>query len=487
MTPEFIYSQLIKEIEDYAIFMLDINGNISSWNLGAEKIKGYKEEEVIGKNFSIFYPEENRRTGFPQKFLAEAKQHGRAEHTGYRVRKDGSVFWGNIIIKAVYNDNGECIGFMKITRDLTSLMFANQKLERSEQRLSNFIQSAPDAIIIVDRSGRIVLTNRMCHQLFQYSNNELEGSLIENLIPERYRQAHENHRRSFIPQSEGMMMGKGNALAGLKKDGTEFNVEITLSRIVTENENEFLIAAAIRDVTSRTRAEEKILELNRILEQRSGELENLLREKITMIKEIHHRVKNNLQTVASLLKIQANRIEDSSAVKYLRASEHRVQSMAMIHMNLYNTKNLSLISLKKYTEELCSHLIHAFGVDSRAINVDIDIDDGFFSIDTALPCGLILNELFSNSLKYAFPDNRSGNIKIRLVKGQNGYYHLFYSDNGVGFDKDKDDIDASKLGMLLVNTLAEQLEAEVKLSSKGGIRYEFIFKEVEHKAYYINK
>lgn len=488
MKPEIDYEHFLNEITDYAIFMLDTDGNIISWNLGAERIKGYNEDEVLHKHYRIFFPEESRSACFPEKLLVTAASTGRAEYSGWHLRKDGSKFYGNGVITAIHNKSGILIGFAKITRDLTMLEENSERISKSERKFRYLIESAPDAMIIVDGNGMINLVNKQTIKLFGYSEHELYGRNIEMLMPERFSVRHIQHRDEYKKNPKIRMMGEGRELKAKRKDGTEFDVEISLSPIKTDPEDEIQIVAAIRDTTLRTKIENEIRELNRTLEQRvkerTEELEKSLIEKVTMLQEIHHRVKNNLQTVSSLLRIQSNKIPGDPAVGYLRASEQRIRSMALIHMQLYKTKDFSKINFYEYVEDLCDQLKISFGITDDKVKVTVEIKDIYFSIDTALPCGLMINELVTNSLKHAFPGNRQGSIQLKILRLDNRSYEFIYNDDGIGASDDVITENPSKLGILLINTLVEQLEGEVETSYGAGAEFKLTFRDIEHKTHY---
>ncbi len=488
MKPSINYEHFLKEIKDYAIFMLDIDGNVISWNQGAERIKGYTESEVLDKHFRIFFTEESKSSCLPEKLLNTAAASGRAEYSGWHMRKDGTKFYGNGIITANFDKEGTITGYTKITKDLTLFEENSEKLRQSERKFRYLIESAPDSMIIVDGNGIINLVNRQTISLFGYTEKELYGRKIEMLMPERYSSEHVKHRQVFNENPKNRMMGEGRDLKAKRKDGSEFDVEISLSPIRTEVEGEMLVVAAIRDISPRKKIEKEIRELNRSLEERvkerTEELERSLIEKVTMLQEIHHRVKNNLQTVSSLLRIQANKIPGNPAVEFLKASEQRIRSMALIHMQLYKTKDFSRINFYDYAEDLCRQLLLSSGVNAEKVKVQLEIENIFFSINTALPCGLILNELFTNSLKHAFPGDRTGNILIKITRLEDGSYELIYRDDGIGAPEELIAENPSKLGILLINTLAEQLESEAEINSEEGIEVRLVFNDIEHKTHY---
>jgi len=212
----------------------------------------------------------------------------------------------------------------------------------------------------------------------------------------------------------------------------------------------------------------------------NDELIRSLNEKEIMLKEIHHRVKNNLQVVSSLLRLQSDKINDKTASEYLKISELRVKSMALIHQQLYKTRDLTRIDFKEYVKELSSYLLFINGINGR-IKVNIDFDNIYYGIDIALPCGLIVNELLTNSIKHAFPNEKKGNIEIKLFKDRDSINHLIIKDNGIGA-KELDFNNASTLGMQLVGTLTEQLEGKIEVNSNKGTEVKIIFDDLLYKS-----
>ena len=238
---------MIENAKDYAIFMVDPSGKVVSWNAGAERIKGYTAEEIVGKHFSIFYTDEKRREGFPDKELREAAAKGRFENEGWRVRKDGSKFWANVVFNAVRDSHGELLGFVKVARDVSERRKAEDALLQRQQMFEGLFENSPDAIILVNQAGRIVRVNAQVDALFGYTRDELEGQSVETLMPERYRAHHGGDLAGYFAAPRTRAMGAGLELFARRKDGSEFPVDIMLSPLKTDEGNHAL--AVIRDIT----------------------------------------------------------------------------------------------------------------------------------------------------------------------------------------------------------------------------------------------
>src|SRR5260370_646001 len=223
-----------------------------------------------------------------------------------------------------------------------------------------------------------------------------------------------------------------------------------------------MFTVILRDITQRVAAEELI--------------KTALREKEALLKEIHHRVKNNLQVVSSLLGLQSRVLPDPAVRKMFEESQNRIFSMALLHETLYQSENLSLIDFPEYIRQLADHLFRSYGVASGRIQLHTRLDRLSLNMEAAVPCGLIINELVSNSLKYAFPEGRSGEIRIHLEGRPGGMAKLVVADNGVGLKNEVDWANTRSLGFRLVRSLAQQLGAKIEVRPDAGTEIELLFR-----------
>ena len=241
----------------------------------------------------------------------------------------------------------------------------------------------------------------------------------------------------------------------------------------------------MRDITELRRREDELKRSHESLQAEMRErkkaedqIRHSLQEKEVLLKEIHHRVKNNLQIISSLLSLQAGTTSKESAAAFTE-SQNRIKSMALIHEKLYQSRNLSRIDFGEYVSGLMSQLVKSYA-PGPGISVTVDIEDIDLAIDLAIPCGLIINELASNSLKYAFKDHRPGRVLIRMEK-TGPLYTLLIGDDGVGLPRMLNFRDSPSLGLQLVNTLVEQLEGTIELGQDTGTTFKITFKEITHK------
>ncbi len=223
----------------------------------------------------------------------------------------------------------------------------------------------------------------------------------------------------------------------------------------------------IRDITERKEAEDR--------------LQSSLSEKEVLLREIHHRVKNNMQVISSLLNLQSRRVSDPIVLDMFRESQRRIRSMALIHERLYQSSDLSRIEFSQYLGNLATHLFHSYQVDSNRIRLTMDTEEVFLNINTAIPCGLIVNELVSNSLKHGFPNGRNGEVAIELHRVSGEGYLLRVRDDGVGFPEELDFRRTETLGMQIVMTLVSQIEGSIELQREKGTEFKILVQEVKSR------
>src|SRR5947209_13749012 len=287
-------------------------------------------------------------------------------------------------------------------------------------QLAAIVESSDDAIIGKTLDGIILTWNRAAERLYGYSAEEMKGQPISVLMPRE-------RPNELIAILERLRRGEGIAhyeTVRCRKDGRRIDVSLTVSPIKDAAGNIIGASAIARDITQRKQAERQ--------------LKKALREKELLLQEIHHRVKNNLQIVSSLLSIQSRRVQRSEERRAFKDSQSRIESIALIHEILSQSDDLSKVDFAQYVRELSHHLVASYRINPQDIELETEVNQTVLGIDTAIPCGLLITELMSNALIHGFPSGRKGKIRVdlRLVEGNR--LALAVSDNGVGFPKEID-------------------------------------------------
>ncbi|WP_414569545.1 PAS domain S-box protein [Nostoc sp. CCY 9925] len=346
------------------------------------------------------------------------------------------------------------IGFVIV--EISDRKRAQQMLELQAVITRNMAEG----ICLIRASDAIlVYTNPKFEQMFGYDPGELVGqhvSLVnygdENNTPEDVNQA---IRAAVFQHGEATY-----EVHNVKKDGTPFWCSATTS-VFEHPEYGSVLVAVQQDITEHKQAEEKI--------------KASLKEKEVLLKEIHHRVKNNLGIVSSLLQMQCRRTQDPQVAAILRDSQNRIASIALVHEKLYRSEDLADIDFAQYIPDLTTHLFDSYNVSSSQIQLKIQVDNASLDIETAIPCGLIINELVSNALKYAFVDNRQGEIEVKFYQELESTLILIIRDNGIGLPENFDSKKAKTLGITLVQGLVKQLRGKLEIDCHQGTQFKISF------------
>lgn len=315
------------------------------------------------------------------------------------------------------------------------------------------------AIFILDADGRVVSLQAGAEHIFGYQEAEIIGKNFSYIFtPEDIQSGQpEQELRTAVATGQA-----DNERWHIRKDGTSFWGTGVVTALRDEAKNLRGFSKVVRDITDRKQAAEQI--------------KASLREKEVLLKEIHHRIKNNLQIISSLLNLQSGYSEDSKIIEILKAGENRVVSMALIHEHLYQSKHMAKIDFAEYIQNLTDNLFSSYDIDSHVINLRLNIDNIHLGIDAAIPCALIINELVSNSLKYAFPLGKSGKICIDFHSGNDEQLTLTVSDDGIGFPPNLELRTTESVGWQIVNALTSQLEGSVELNRNIGTEFKIKFK-----------
>ncbi|MDX2242135.1 MAG: histidine kinase dimerization/phosphoacceptor domain -containing protein [Leptolyngbyaceae cyanobacterium bins.302] len=328
-----------------------------------------------------------------------------------------------------------------VVRDISDRKLAAKQLELQAIITRNM---AEGICLLRATDGIIVYANPKFEQMFGYSSGELNGLHVSTLN-------YEDEDRALAHQLMRDVMTHGEAtyeLQNVRKDGTPFWCQATTSMF--EHPDYGMVFVAVQqDITERKQAEEFI--------------KASLKEKEVLLKEIHHRVKNNLGVIDGLLQMQARRLQSSEVVEALKESQNRITSIALVHEKLYGSEDLANIDFAQYISQLITHLFNSYNIRFNQIRLITHIEPIPLSVDVAIPCGLIINELISNALKHAFPDSRMGEIQVIFRQPSNQHLCLTVQDNGVGLPSNFQLEQTTTLGMNLVQGLIKQLKGTLSV------------------------
>ena len=348
---------------------------------------------------------------------------------------------------------------------------AKNALQRSEEWFRNIYEKSPIGIELCDSDGRLLKVNKACLDIFGVSDvEEVKGfDLLQdpNVTDELKERLHKGQTVKYEVALDFEELKK-QRLYETTKTGIAYLSILTTPLGVKENRALGGYLLHVQDISKRKLAEEQIMAS--------------LREKEVLLREIHHRVKNNMQLVTSLLRIQTEQIKDKQYAEMFQDSLDRIQSISFVHEKLYQSKDLANVDFNGYVKSLVSFLFRSHGVDPNKIAPRIEVEDLSFSIETAIPCGLLINELVSNSLKHAFPEERKGEIRIVLRSINEDELELEFSDDGIGMPEELDFTNTESMGLDLIKILGEdQLDGKIELDRIGGTKFHIRIKRQVYK------
>jgi len=456
------YRGLVEGMDDSIYRMSLPDGMYEYMSPAARKVFGYSAEEFIENPLIIrklIHPDFAEY--FEEKWadLIEGKVSPTYE---YKILDpEGNERWIVQSNTGIFDDSGNIIAIEGLSRDITDMKLAGEKVLENEKLLKK--------------------SQEMAHigsWRFDIRKNELYWSdevyRIFGLTPGQFGATREAFLEAIHPDDREMVNQAYNTAAEshqpyeithrvLRPDGTVRIVHEKSEEILDETGETILSMGMVHDITEQVQAEEQI--------------KSSLKEKEVLLSEIHHRVKNNMQVISSLLKLQSAKIEDKKYVDLFKDSENRIRSMSLIHEKLYQSKDFANVDFNGYVKSIANHLIRSYAVAPDKIRLNTKIEDVSLGLDNAIPCGLIINELISNSLKYAFPKDRKGEINIVLREINSHEIQLTVSDDGIGIPAEIDIRETESLGLQLVHILAEnQLEGSIELDREAGTAFRIRFK-----------
>ncbi|AKB36834.1 sensory transduction histidine kinase [Methanosarcina siciliae C2J] len=478
--------RIVAEQTGQLAYDYDVPEDKIGWGGAIRELMDYGDEEF--KKLSslkdwkkLLHPKDRKRAVDSFNRCLEKGEKYREE---YRLkRKDGTYLYVENRGVFLKDENGRIYRMLGANKDITQIKNSLEKVRESEEKYRSFIQNFKGVAFQGDVNFDPVFAEGLLEEITGYSEEEfLSGKVRWDMIvkeEDRLRIFEDAEKLKTIP---GTIINREYRIR--HKDGKVRWVNEIIQNISDSSGKPVLVQGSIYDITERKEAEEALARTEEIRK-----------------KEIHHRIKNNLQVISSLLELQADKFKDREVIEAFRESQNRVVSMAIIHEELYRAGDIETLDFSAYLRKLTSDLLGSYTVRKEDVKLKLEAEDTFLGMDTAIPLGIIINELVSNALKYAFPAGRRGEIRIKLCRKEisenknideiisnnyrgssikNSYlYLLVVSDNGLGFPENVDFKNTDSLGLQLVNILVEQLEGTIEMETNGGTTFRISFTETE--------
>jgi PAS domain S-box-containing protein len=471
------YRMLLDGVQTYAIFMMDAHGNVLSWNAGAERIKGYTSDQIIGHNFSCFFPPEDIKRGRPEEVLRITAASGRHEEQGMRVRKDGSRFLAGLVFTALRDSAGDLRGFSEFSHDLS-------ESKESGAKYHALLEAAPDAMVVVNVSGEIVLLNVQAEKRFGYSRHELVGQQVKNIIPEGFAERLIADGTRSAADALAQQIGTGIELSGRRKDGSEFPIEIMLSPL--ESPEGILVTAAIRDVTERNKSEEHLVKT-------VGELKRSNEELQQFAYVSSHDLQEPLRMVASYTQLLAKRYKgrlDSDADEFIAFAVdgcNRMQGLIQDLLAYSRAGTNGKVFCEASTEGALQQALTNLRITIEQSGAVVSYD----SLPAIKTDGTQLTQVFQNLIGNAIKYRSADAPRVHVSATNNGGNEWIFSvrDNGLGIDPQyfekifvlfqrlhgRDEFEGTGIGLAICKKVLERLGGRIWVESQPGNGSTFYF------------
>jgi len=452
-------------------------GNIIFVSPSIKQLFGIDPKTLIGKQIhQLPFPAKNTKRW--KKAIKEIVETGKKSIFIGEIETPMGVMYFEHQILSERDINGEITSFLSVAKNITEEHITKQKLEQSKQDFENLADYSPAGIMIRDKT-KVYYANKTTLEIFGISMSELFNiNIVDSIVLPEY-------KKQIEERTQKVMNGGDVPFIDIKIrrpfDGKQIEIESKLSKITYQGKE--LLQVVFRDISLQRKmmkmqiraefAEESNIGLQKEIKNRKeieNQLKKSLKQKEVLLKEVHHRVKNNMQVISSILNLQCNKIEDEKIKEVLIDSKERIRSMSLVHENLYRSKDFDNISLSEYLYNVVSNLSMTYKLNPEKIKIIIDVENAIISLEKSIPIGLIISELITNSIKHAFKNQDKGKIEISLKTDKNAKSILIIKDNGSGVE----DIKKVKknVGLEIIESLADQLEAKLTIDTKNGMSFQ---------------
>ena len=448
------------------------SGNQLLWTINKKLVftsfnKNFEEEmyalyKKLPTTHKIYQPHKTKRgkeihQWWIDKYKEVFKTGKSLDFTTEQVKDSNETHYRQIFFHPIFNKQGTIDEISCTSNDITELKYLQNQSFTQNAKLKSILESSSHLVWTVNPEYCLTSFNTNFSNLFEfnYAHKPILNEKLHTLIPEDKK---EDYQAFWYTHYKKALLG--NSLKIERKQTNKYGFstynEIYLNPIKNSNNEIIEIACLAHDITENKLNEEKLIQS--------------LKEKEVLLKEVHHRVKNNMQVISSILNLQSSYVKDNYTLALLKESQNRIKSMSFIHESLYQTQNFEVVNFTDYIITLSKNLIHSYSVNLDKVKLNLDLDKVFLTLDLSIPCGLIINEIISNSLKYAFPNNKSGAIFLSLKENKHKII-LEIGDNGIGIPNHIDIKHTETLGLQLVDTLVEQINAKLVLDKTKGTKF----------------
>jgi PAS domain S-box-containing protein len=444
------------------ILVLDADNNIIDYNLAAQQLL---QIEDSNKNnlFNFIHTDDHEKF---KKESSEFRKNGNVSNIEFSVVDRNNEVKQILLSSTAIYDNNKFVGSRDIIRDITNQKFTEQLVQNQNSKLQSIFENESDILIwTIDTNYKFTSKNSNVDRFFQTNFGikiNIGDNFMEVLQPILSHKIEDNLHKAYQDAIKGTPVNFDGLLKN-NKTGKSFWLETFLSPTDQMINGKFELTGIAIDISGKKKSE---IELKRSVE-----------EKEILLKEVHHRVKNNLQVISSILNLQSSYVKDESTLNILRESQNRVKSMSYIHEILYRSKDFSEVNFTDYINNLTNSILHTFLSINKDIFLELDLDQVNLNLDQAIPCGLIVNEIITNAMKYAFEGIKDPVLQVKLYSKDNTI-HIHIDDNGIGLPPDFKAEESDSLGLQLVYTLIEQLDGTINVNVKNGTKYLITFVKV---------